>query len=194
MSRDGLLPKSFGKIHPKFKTPSFATIVTGLVVAIPALLVPSGIVTDLTSIGTLFAFVLVCGGVLLLPRIAKQKGKFSLPYINGRYIMPLLLALFIYGFRNRIHDAIQNISHESHQEILFIVFLLLSLGITVLTLVRKLSIIPILGMLCCMYLMIEIPVDSWIIFFIWMTIGLLIYFLYSRKKSKLRFIKNQPST
>ena len=54
MSRDGLLPKSFGKIHPKYKTPAFATIITGLVVGIPALLVPSGIVTDLTSIGTLW--------------------------------------------------------------------------------------------------------------------------------------------
>jgi len=185
MSRDGLLPKSFGKIHPKYKTPAFATIITGLVVGIPALLVPSGIVTDLTSIGTLFAFVLVCGGVLLLPRIAKQKGKFSLPYINGRYIMPVLLGLFIYGFRERVGKALYNLNHEGYQEILFLTFILLTITMSVLVVVRKLSIIPVLGMLCCMYLMIEIPADSWLVFFMWMGVGLAIYFLYSRRKSKL---------
>ena len=66
MSRDGLLPKRFSKIHPKYKTPSFATIVVGFVVAIPALFMNLTMVTDLCSIGTLFAFVLVCGGVLVL--------------------------------------------------------------------------------------------------------------------------------
>ena len=59
MSRDGLLPKRFSKVHPKFKTPSYATIVTGFVVAIPALFLNLTMVTDLCSIGTLFAFVLV---------------------------------------------------------------------------------------------------------------------------------------
>src|SRR6201986_3560989 len=81
MSRDGLLPKKFSKIHPKFKTPSFATIVTGFVVAVPALFLNLTVVTDLTSIGTLFAFVLVCGGVLLLPHEEAQKGRFHLPYV-----------------------------------------------------------------------------------------------------------------
>ncbi len=66
MSRDGLLPKAFSRIHPKFKTPSFATIITGLVVAIPSLFMNLTEVTDLTSIGTLFAFVVVCSGVLIL--------------------------------------------------------------------------------------------------------------------------------
>ncbi|MFX6315235.1 amino acid permease, partial [Acinetobacter baumannii] len=64
MSRDGLLPKKFASIHPKFHTPAFATIITGLLVGIPTLFVPSSLMTDLTSIGTLFAFVLVCFGVL----------------------------------------------------------------------------------------------------------------------------------
>lgn len=68
MSRDGLLPKVFSTIHPKFKTPYFATIVTGFFVAIPALFMNLTEVTDLTSIGTLFAFALVCTGVLVLPR------------------------------------------------------------------------------------------------------------------------------
>ena len=64
MSRDGLLPAYFQKIHPKYKTPSFATIVTGLVVGVPTYLPNKTFVLDFTSIATLFAFVLVCGGVL----------------------------------------------------------------------------------------------------------------------------------
>ncbi|MBW7951405.1 MAG: amino acid permease, partial [Chitinophagaceae bacterium] len=82
MSRDGLLPKKFAKVHPKFGTPSFATIITGVIVAFPTLIMPADLVTDLTSIGTLFAFVLVCLGVLVLPRLsaAETIGKFRLPY------------------------------------------------------------------------------------------------------------------
>src|SRR5215216_5909190 len=66
MSRDGLLPPVFARIHPKYKTPSFSTILTGLVVGIPALFMNLSVVVDLCSVGTLFAFVLVCGGVLKL--------------------------------------------------------------------------------------------------------------------------------
>ena len=187
MSRDGLLPKRFSKIHPKFHTPSFATRVTGFVVAIPALFVDIGIVTDLTSIGTLFAFVLVCAGVLNLPRKEKVAGdkKFNLLYINGRFIIPVLLLVFLYGYRDRIEAAIANISHESHQEILFLIFLVAALAITMMTLIRKLSLIPILGMLFCLYLMIEIPARSWLVFFGWMALGLAIYFSYGYRKSKL---------
>src|SRR6201999_829377 len=94
MSRDGLLPKAFSKIHPKYRTPSFATVVTGFVVAIPALFMNLTEVTDLTSIGTLFAFVLVCGGVLLLPKEKAHKGRFHLPYVNAKWIAP---AIFIIG-------------------------------------------------------------------------------------------------
>src|SRR5690606_34514748 len=89
MSRDGLLPKQFSKIHPKYKTPSFATIVTGFVVAIPALFLNLETVTDLCSIGTLFAFCLVCAGVLVLQDKDIPRGKFRIPYINGKYIMPV---------------------------------------------------------------------------------------------------------
>jgi amino acid transporter len=91
MSRDGLLPPVFQKIHPKFKTPSFATIITGLVVGIPIIFTDKNFVLDFTSIATLFAFVLVCGGVLLIPRKENAAGKFNLPYINSRFIFLLLL-------------------------------------------------------------------------------------------------------
>jgi amino acid transporter len=185
MSRDGLLPKQFQKVHPRFQTPSFATIVTGILVAVPALFLQDVLVTDLTSIGTLFAFVLVAGGVLLLPRIKKEPGKFSLPYINGRYIVPALMAIFIYFFWERINAAFKNIGHENHQEILFLVFLLLALIMTVLTILKNYSVIPVLGVLFCSYLLIEIPAQSWVVFFGWMALGLLIYFIYGYTNSKL---------
>lgn len=185
MSRDGLLPKKFSKVHPKFHTPSFATIITGLLVGIPALVLPGDIVTDLTSIGTLFAFVLVCFGVLVLPAITKTKGKFKLPYINGKYIIPIIVIAFIFIFRSRLAAAFENISDEGYQEILFIVFVFTALVVAFKTFINNYSFIPIFGALCCLYLMIEIPAISWLWFFVWMATGLLIYFLYGRKNSKL---------
>lgn len=185
MSRDGLLPKVFQKIHPKYKTPSFSTIVTGVIVGIGALLMQSNLVTDLTSIGTLFAFVLVSGGILMLPSAPKEKGKFKIPYINGRFIVPLLLLAFLYLFRQRLVTAITNISHESYQEILFLLFIIISIVITVKTIRRQYSLIPIMGVLSCLYLLIEIPAVSWLWFFIWMAAGLVIYFLYGYRHSNL---------
>ncbi len=188
MSRDGLLPKRFSKIHPKFHTPGFSTIVTGFVVAIPSLFVESALMTDLTSIGTLFAFVVVCGGVMLLPAVddtVVKTTRFKLPYINGRFIVPAFLILFIYLFQERLIDSLANISTESHQEILFLVFIIMAINIAALAFVKKLSLIPVLGMLCCLYLMIEIPVRSWFVFFGWMTFGLILYFSYGFWKSKL---------
>ncbi|RYG40954.1 MAG: amino acid permease, partial [Chitinophagaceae bacterium] len=185
MSRDGLLPKKFQKIHPKYKTPSFATIVAGIIVAVGALFIEGGLVTDLTSIGTLFAFVLVSGGVLLLPRIPKEEGKFRLPYINGKFIIPLIGILFIFLVRERIELAVLNIGDESYQEVLFLAFILLTIIMSVLSFLKSYSVIPVMGVLTCAYLMIEIPSISWLWFFVWMGLGLLIYFTYGFKNSKL---------
>ena len=188
MSRDGLLPKRFSKVHPKYKTPAFATIVTGFLVGIPAMFLPSSIMTDLTSIGTLFAFVLVCLGVLLLPKLqgtGASTGKFKLPYINGQFILPILVALFVFLFRDRVATSFTNLFNENHQEVLFLLFIVIALVIAGLTFIRKYSLIPVLGALSCMYLMIEIPVNSWLWFFVWMGIGLVIYFFYGYRKSKL---------
>ena len=187
MSRDGLLPKKFAQVHPKFGTPSFATIVTGCLVGIPSLFVSSSTMTDLTSIGTLFAFVLVCFGVLVLPRLAKEAGSsaFRLPYINGQYMIPTIVAVFVYFSMNRITDAFNNYATEGFQEILFLLFIFIAIVTGVLSFVRKYSVIPVVGALCCLYLMIEIPAISWMWFFIWMGIGLTIYFFYSRRRSKL---------
>ena len=187
MSRDGLLPKKFAQVHPKFGTPSFATIVTGFLVGIPSLFVSSSTMTDLTSIGTLFAFVLVCFGVLVLPRMAKEAGSsaFRLPYLNGQFIIPAIVAVFVYFSMNRISDAFTNYATEGFQEILFLLFIFIAIVTGVLSFVRKYSVIPVVGALCCLYLMIEIPAISWLWFFVWMGLGLTIYFFYSRRRSKL---------
>ena len=186
MSRDGLLPKKFQKIHPRYHTPSFATIVTGFLVAIPALFIEDVIVTDLTSIGTLFAFALVAGGVLLLPRIEKQPGRFSLPYWNGQFAIPLIVAGFIVVFNKRIQDAFANLGNEGFQEVLFLLFVAAAVFLAILSFIKKFSFIPIMGVLFCLYLMVEIPANSWLVFFGWMAVGLLVYFLYGYRKSNLR--------
>jgi len=183
MSRDGLLPKIFSKIHPKYRTPSFSTIITGLVVGIPALFVNLTVVTDLTSIGTLFAFVLVCGGVLLLPREAAVKGRFHLPYINARWIAPFV---FIIGMVLFWHPFLGLFSGTNrHENFPFFLFVLLSAGLTAAAVVKKLSLIPVLGLLSCFYLMTELSYDSWIRFLVWLIIGLVLYFTYGYKHSVL---------
>lgn len=185
MSRDGLLPRRFGRIHPKFQTPAFATVITGIIVAIPSMFIESGLMTDLTSIGTLFAFAIVCGGVLVLPadEPGAQRGRrFKLPYINGQLMVPALLVLFLYFFRDRVSEALVT---YSRQDILFLLFILIAGGMAVVSFIKKLSLIPVLGMLCCTYLMIEIPARSWEVFFGWMAFGLVIYFSYGFWKSRL---------
>ncbi|RZA00272.1 MAG: amino acid permease [Sphingobacteriaceae bacterium] len=183
MSRDGLLPKAFSRIHPKFKTPSFATIVTGFVVAIPALFLNLTEVTNLTSIGTLFAFVLVCGGVLLLPREVAVKGRFKLPYINSQFIMPVLLIVGAVFFWEPMVNMLSG--DNPHHKFPFMLFILLAVALTVASFVKKLSLIPVLGLLSCFYLMAELEYESWIRFLIWLAIGLVIYFTYGYKNSLL---------
>jgi len=187
MSRDGLLPKKFAKVHPKFGTPTFATIVTGLFVGIPSLFMSVSTVTDLTSIGTLFAFVLVCFGVLVLPKLSADASRqsFRLPYINGQIIIPLLAIVFIYFGQDRIITAFTTIGKENYQEILYLVFVFILIIVALFSFLRKYSVIPVVGALCCLYLMIEIPAVSWVWFFVWMTIGLVFYSFYGRRKSLL---------
>ena len=185
MSRDGLLPGRFGRINTRYRTPGFATVISGVLVGGLVLFVDDKLVTDLTSIGTLFAFVLVSGGVLLLPRLPKREGKFSLPYINSRWIVPLLYIGFIWLFRDRAQESMLNWRSEGYQELMFLLFLVLSGVLTVASFLRRYSLIPVLGVLCCMYLMIEIPAKSWVVFFGWMGLGLILYFVYGLKNSRL---------
>ena len=183
MSRDGLLPKAFSRIHPKYHTPSFATIVTGFVVAIPALFMNLTEVTDLTSIGTLFAFVLVCGGVLLLPREAAKAGRFHMPYISARYIVPVLFIIGMVVFWKPIIDLFSG--DNAHENFPFFLFIILSAALTVASFIKKLSLIPVLGLLSCFYLMTQLGYTNWLRFLIWLVIGLVIYVTYSYKHSIL---------
>lgn len=183
MSRDGLLPKVFSRIHPKYHTPSFSTVVTGFLVAVPALFLNLTIVTDLTSIGTLFAFVLVCGGVLLLPKEGKKRGRFQLPYINAKWIVPVLFIVALYFFRGFIVDKFT--AKNVHENFPFFIFLLLSAGLAVTSFIKNLSLIPVLGLLSCLYLMTEMGYTNWLRFLIWLVVGLIIYFSYSYRNSKI---------
>lgn len=190
MSRDGLLPKRFSKIHPRFKTPSFATIITGIIVGVPALFLNLTVVTDLTSIGTLFAFILVCGGVLLLPPQEKDNSgnkRFRLPYINSQFIIPVLVTILAWLFREELNRRLFSGGEWDvwKHNIPFYFFTIATLIFTVLSFTRKLSLIPVLGLLSCFYLMTEIGFRNWVVFAIWLLIGLSIYFSYSIRKSKL---------
>src|SRR5665213_2465640 len=146
ISRDGLLPKIFSRIHPIYKTPSFSTILTGFVVAVPALFLNLTEVTDLTSIGTLFAFVLVCGGVLLLP--AREEGeaapKFRIPFISAQYIVPVLFIVGVLFFwKNFIGLFDFSDGWEVFRDKLpFFLFVILATALTIASFVKKLSLIP----------------------------------------------------
>jgi APA family basic amino acid/polyamine antiporter len=128
MSRDGLLPKVFSKVHKRYRTPAFSTWVAGFVVAIPSGLFDIGTLADLSNIGTLFAFVLVSIGVLVL--------RYKDPHRRR-------------GFR-----------------------------------VPGGPVIPVLSVIFCILLMSGLPIITWMRFFVWLGIGLLIYGFYSRHRSE----------
>ena len=193
MSRDGLLPPVFARVHPRFHTPSFSTIVTGLFVGVPALLLNMDLVIDLTSIGTLFAFALVCGGILIIDPYGQSDARFKVPYLNGRYAVGLLLLAAAAGLwrynQAAIHDfwgAVSSGRYEQFRhQIPMLVFLVFCVGLTVVSFTRRLSLLPVLGLLTNLYLMTQLGVSNWALFFAWLVIGLAIYFGYSNKHSKL---------
>jgi APA family basic amino acid/polyamine antiporter len=127
MSRDRLLPGLFSRVHPEYKTPHVSTWIAGFVVGIPAGIWDIGTLGDLTNIGTLFAFVIVSAGVIILRRSQPDHPRsFRVPWV------PFL---------------------------------------------------PILSMFCCLVLMLSLPLETWIRFFVWLLIGLVIYFFYGRKRA-----------
>ncbi len=129
VSRDGLLPPAFSKIHPKYRTPYIPTTITGFAVGITAALLPIQEIAELTNIGTLFAFVLVCLGVWILRRVE--------PELKRPFRTPLV------------------------------------------------PIVPLLGVFFCVYLMASLPLVTWIRFFVWLAIGMVIYFSYGRFHSRV---------
>ena len=196
MSRDGLLPPRFSKLHKKYRTPAFATVVTGFLVAIPALFLNLTEVTDLTSIGTLFAFILVSGGVLILhPRGNNDINKkgFNMPYANSRlYLLPMwavILGIIWYSnpeFLNGIFNGSNHMAKGFHTQLPFYIFVVVAIITTAFAVIRKWSLIPVLGLLTNLYLMSELGITNWMRFLIWLVIGLALYFLYGVRHSKLR--------
>lgn len=189
MSRDGLLPNKFGKIHHKYSTPVFSTVISGLLVALLVLFVDDGLMTDLTSIGTLFAFAVVSGGILILPSKEAEPGKFRVPYINGKWIVLLSYIIFLWLNKSRIENDLLHFTSDLYQNILFIIFILFTGILTFFTFKKNFSLIPVLGVIFCMYLMLEIPAKSWVVFFGWMILGLIIYMIYGYRKSRLALNK-----
>ncbi|MEN9929513.1 MAG: putative amino acid permease YhdG [Bacteroidota bacterium] len=196
MSRDGLMPKRFSSIHPKYKTPGFATIVTGIVVGLPIFFTDENFVLDFTSIGTLFAFVLVCGGVLLLSPQSEaeiadgaSKGKFRIPYINSKWIFPTLLVvttgLVHYLFPTFFQDTFDLQGEAFATNISMLVFFVICIVMAVLSFLKNLSLIPLLGLISCCYLLTGMAVSNWKWFGVWLLIGLVFYFMYGYKNSKL---------
>ncbi len=196
MARDGLMPKKFAEIHPKFKTPGFATIVTGVVVGLPIFFTNENLVLDFTSIGTLFAFVLVCGGVLMLSpqseaELAERatKGKFRIPYINSKFIFPALVVvsagMIQYLFPTFFSDTFRFSGEHFATNISMVVFFILCIVMCGLAYTKNLSLIPLLGLVSCCYLLTGMAVSNWKWFGIWLAIGLVFYFSYGYKNSKL---------
>ncbi|MGI4869995.1 MAG: amino acid permease [Janthinobacterium lividum] len=201
MARDGLLPSVFAKVHPKFHTPSFSTVVTGFFVAVPALFLNMDLVVDLTSIGTLFAFALVCGGILVIDPYGRSDARFTVPYINGRWLVPVLFVACAFLLWKYDHGTITTMledidgttaarTHENwysvfRHQIPYIVFVLASLALAVITFQKKLSLLPVLGLLTNLYLMTQLGINNWTMFLVWLLIGLAIYFTYGYKHSKL---------
>jgi APA family basic amino acid/polyamine antiporter len=184
MSRDGLLPKIFSRIHPKYKTPSFSTILTGFVVAVPALFLNLDIVIALTSIGTLFAFVLVCGGVLVLQNQKdRPESKFKVPYLNGKYIVPVILFGAMLWVYIKVPGYYQGLLHK--EGIPMIIFFMVAIIVSIYTFIKNFSLIPVLGLLSCFYLMAQESHTNWWRFIIWLAVGLVVYFTYGKKHSKL---------
>jgi amino acid transporter len=222
MSRDGLLPRSFSKIHPRFKTPYFSTIIAGILVAIPSLFMNLTEVTDLTSIGTLFAFILVSAGVLVLQSgwkkndIPKQDKGFQVPYLNSRYFLPIIwIGIFVLlyywnrteintfitdfingsvklseapfddGHASRVTRYLAFVYHLILTEFPMLIFILTAILLTWYGIRNQLSLIPVLGLLTNFYLMAQLGVTNWLRFLVWLAIGLIIYFSYGRRHSKL---------
>jgi len=195
MSRDGLLPKRFAKVHKKFHTPSFATVITGFFVAIPTLFLNLTEVTDLTSIGTLFAFIVVCAGVLIINKDGndneteqnKEKRGFRVPYYNSRTFLPpiiTLIAVLILWFN---WEGILGFFQTYHNDkIPMYGFLICSIAVVYVSIKKSLSLVPVLGLLINLYLITELGMTNWMRFLIWLVIGIILYFAYGRNHSKLK--------
>lgn len=160
-------------------------------------------VLDFTSIATLFAFVLVCGGVLLIPRKEKVPGRFQLPYINGQIIFPIIVLLAMltaHLLSNTYFSDLFNFDFTGNADyvagkigfwdvailqVSLIVFWSFAIILAILTMFKKYSLIPLMGVITCSYLLTGMSKSNWVWFIGWLVLGLVVYFLYGYKNSKL---------
>lgn len=195
MARDGLLPKAFASIHPKYKTPAFSSVITCLLVALPTLFFNSSFVTDLASIGTLFAFMLVCAGILVSETNNPKSDGFQVPYFPGHLILPGCFIAYCY-FLPKLpsnHQILSSwlVDDQFHYDrIPYACFLLVFFGLSLATVRFRWSAIPVLGVVINLYLIAGLGAANWIRFGIWCLIGLLVYALYGYHHSKRR--SNNP--
>jgi APA family basic amino acid/polyamine antiporter len=141
-------------------------------------------VLALTSIGTLFAFVLVCAGVIVLQKSkVRPESKFRVPHVSGKYIIPLMLIIAIALILKYDPEHFKNCFTRAGFPMG--IFWLIAIIIAVLTFVKDFSLIPVLGFTSCFYLMAQESHTNWERFLVWLVIGLCIYFTYGYKNSRL---------
>jgi amino acid transporter len=153
-------------------------------VGIPALFLNLEILLALTSIGTLFAFVLVCAGVLVLQKQPNRpQSKFRVPHVSGKFIIPLLFttALILTIVYSPDHFG-NSFSREGFP---MAIFWIVAAFVSFLSFVKNFSLIPVLGFTSCFYLMAQESHTNWTRFLAWLAIGLVVYFLYGFRHSKL---------
>jgi APA family basic amino acid/polyamine antiporter len=192
MSRDGLLPKVFSNVHPRFRTPAFSTWVAGFVVAIPSGLFDIGTLADLSNIGTLFAFVLVSVGVIVL-RFREQERRRSFVVPGGPKHPKSMTATLLYAAAGIVIVLALRYLIGFVPSEWFRLLLLTALAIGfLLWLWRAVLLIPLLSVVFCFLLMAGLPIMTWYRFLIWLVIGLVIYFLYSRHRSEFARPRQTP--
>lgn len=191
MSRDGLLPKKFSEIHPKFKTPAFATVITGLAVGLPILFTDKSFILDFTSIGTIFAFVLVNAGVMMLPKKEKKRDRFQIPFVNSKILFPIIFiggVMIFYYWQPQFFYSLLDWTDPNEREfrMSMTLFFIIHIGLIILSIVRNPNLIPLLGLSSCLYLLTGMTHENWFWFGVWFVLGLLIYFMYGKRNSLLR--------
>jgi basic amino acid/polyamine antiporter, APA family len=194
MARDGLLPPVFAKVHPKFKTPHVTTILTGVIVGGFAAVMSIDEMVDLTNIGTLFAFVLVCVGIIILRnKDPERRRPFRVPSQTWLWIFPVIAAVgyFYFYYSGRGFDVPSSAKkwHLLAQALLvgcaaFLIFIYPRTGMAKRVPVGAL-VLPVLGAASCIFLMYYLPPTSWWRFVAWLLLGLAVYLSYSYSKSEI---------
>lgn len=192
MARDGLLPSMFYKVHPRFRTPHVATILTGVFVAVFAAFASIDEMVDLTNIGTLFAFILVCAGIVVLRvKDPNRPRPFRVP--AGWTWTILLYAAFAAGVYLLTAPA-ESATPEQVGEWAMVRNVALGVGALVFALCRN-HIFPVLGIVSCVYLIYYLPPASWLRFAAWLNFGFVIYIGYGAVHSRLtgRSLSDRPA-